>query len=168
MDMRKVEEGKVHAILPVLRKWVEHTKTGAVTVFTFPPMKKPAQDRIRKLVKGSICLLFVYDDRLLVGEFKTVNVRRVNYAEFQMVKERAFEAGEARFPKQNEWCWIIEFTDFRTFERPLSEDELRRILAEVYGKSASLRPLHFTQIIDEKLVNIVKTIMLILQFMKKN
>lgn len=168
MGMRKVMKGKVHAILPVLRKWFEHAKTESVSVLNFPPMKKPAQDRIQKLVKGSICLLFVYDDRQLLGEFKTVNVKRVDYAEFQMVKEKAFEAGEARFPKQNEWCWIIEFSGFRTFERPLSEDELRRILAEVYGKSASLRPLHFTQVIDEKLVNMVKTIILILQFMKKD
>jgi len=75
--------------------------------------------------------------------------------------------GEARFPRQNEWCWVIEFTDFRAFERSLSEDELRRVLAEVYGKSASMRPLHFTQVIDEKLVNMVKIIMLVLQFMKE-
>ena len=166
--MRKIPEGQTHAILPVVRKWFEHAKTGVITVFNFPPMKKPAQDRIRKLVKGSTCLLFVYDERQLLGEFKTINVKRVNYEEFKIVKERAFEAGEARFPKQNEWCWIIEFTGFRTFERPLSEDELRRVLAEVYGKSASLRPLHFTQVIDEKLVNMVKTIILILQFMKKD
>ena len=164
--MRKINEGKAHAILPVLRKWFEYAKTGAISVFNFPPMRKPARDQIRKLEEGSICLLFVYDDRQLLGEFRTVNVKHVSYEEFQMIKDRAFEVGKAKFPKQNEWCWVIEFTDFRAFERPLSEDEMRRVLAEVYGKSASLRPLHFTQVIDEKLVDTVKTIMLILQFMK--
>jgi predicted transcriptional regulator len=166
--MRKMTEGQKHAILPIVRRWFEEAKTGAITVFNFPPMKKPARDQVRKLCKGSICLLFLYDDRKLSGEFKVVNVKRVNYEEFQALSERAFEVGQARFPKQNEWCWVIEFTDFRTFERPLSEDELRRILAEVYGKPASIRPLHFTQVVDEKLVYMVKIIMLVLHFMKKD
>jgi len=166
--MRKIAEGQAQAILPIVRKWFERAKTGAITVFNFPPMKKPAQDQIRKLTRGSTCLLFLYDDRELSGEFKAVNVKRVYYDDFQALKERAFEAGEARFPKHNEWCWVIEFTDFRTFERPLSEDELRRVLGEVYGKSASIRPLHFTQIVDEKLVNMIKIIMLVIHFMKKD
>jgi hypothetical protein len=62
---------------------------------------------------------------------------------------------------------MIEFTDIRAFERPLSEDELRRVIAEVYAKSASMRPLHFTQVVDERLVNMVKTVMSILQFLKR-
>jgi len=165
--MRKIAEGQAHAILPVVRRWFEEAKMRDISVFNFPPKRKPAQDRIRKLGKGSTCLLFSYDDRQLIGEFKVINVKRVNYDEFQTLKKKAFEVGEARFPKQNEWCWIIEFNDLREFERPLSEDELRRVIAEVYGKSASLRPLHFTQVVDERLVNMVKTVMLILQFLKK-
>jgi predicted transcriptional regulator len=166
--MRETLQDQTHAILPIVHRWFEEAKTREITVFNFPPKRKPAQDQIRKLGKGSTCLLFLYDDRQLVGEFKVTNVKKVNFEEFQVLKEKAFEVGEARFPKQNEWCWVIEFTDFRAFERPLSEDELRRVIAEVYGKSASMRPLHFTQVIDEKLVNTVKTVMLILQFLKKD
>ncbi len=165
--MGETLQSQTHAILPIVRRWFEEALRREITVFNFPPKRKPAQDQIRKLKKGSICLLFLYDDRQLVGEFKVTYVKKVNFEEFQVLKEKAFEVGEARFPKQNEWCWVIEFFDLRAFERPLSEDELRRVIAEVYGKSASMRPLHFTQIIDEKLVSTIKTVMLILQFLKK-
>lgn len=162
------EREKLGAILPILSQWYENVKLGSIDVFNFPPNKRPARDRIRRLAKGSTCLLFAYDERRLVGEFKVNNVKRLLWKEFQNVKERAFPSGEARFPKPNEWCWIIEFTDFRVYERPLNEEEVRRVFLEVLGKSASMRPLHFTQIIDEKLVDVIKIIILVLQFMKKD
>jgi len=160
--------GKLGAILPILSQWYERAKLGSINVFNFPPNRRPARDRIRKLTKGSTCLLFAYDERRLVGEFKVNKVERLLWKEFQNAKERAFPSGEARFPKPNEWCWTIEFTDFRVYERPLDEEEVRKVFLEVLGKSASMRPLHFTQIIDEKLVDVIKIILLVLQFMKKD
>jgi len=157
---------KPGAILPILSQWYERAKLGSINVFNFPPNKHPARDRIRKLTKGSTCLLFAYDERRLVGEFKVNKVQRLLWKEFQNAKERAFPSDEARFPKPNEWCWIIEFTDFRVYERPLDEEEVRKVFLEVLGKSASMRPLHFTQIIDERLIDTIKTIMLILQLIE--
>jgi predicted transcriptional regulator len=162
------EHEKIHAMLPILSEWYEHAKTGSTSVFNFPPMRRPSGDRIRQLVEGSTCLLFAYDTRCLVGEFKVSRVRRVSWKEFKNLRTRAFEVGEARYPKQNEWCWVIEFADFRPFERALSEDELRRVFGEVYGKSASMRPLHFTQIVDERLIDTIKTIMLVMYFIKNS
>jgi hypothetical protein len=157
----------VHAMLPIVSEWFEQAKKSDLGVFNFPPMRKPAQDQIRKLSKGSTCLLFLYDERVLSGEFKVEKVKRLYSEEFlRKYKEKAYEVSESKFPKKDQWCWIIEFTDFRAFKRPLSEDEVRQILGEIYGKSASMRPLHFTQIIDSRLVDTIKTIMLVLQLTK--
>jgi hypothetical protein len=112
-NYEKYCEGQAHAILPVLRRWFEEAMMRDISVFNFPPKRRPAQDRIRRLSKGSICLLFSYNERQLIGEFKVMNFKRVNYDEFQTLKEKAFEVGEARFPKANEWSWIIEFSDLR-------------------------------------------------------
>jgi len=163
----KKERGKINAILPIQSQWSEHAKRGSTNIFNFPPMRRPANDKIRQLTEGSTCLLFAYDERYLVGEFKVINARRVSGTEFQSLKSEAFETSEAKFPKHNQWCWIIKFTDLRFFERPLSEDELRRVLGEAYGKSASMRPLHFTQVIDEKLIDMIKVIMLVMHLLKK-
>lgn len=156
-----------HAILPIVSEWFERVKTGSITVFNFPPMRRPARGRIAKLAKGSTCLLFIYDERSLAGEFKVVNVKRLSYEKFQALKNRAFEAGEAKFPRPEEWCWVIEFDDFRAYTRPLSEDELRKVLGEIYGKRASIRPVQWTQIVDEKFVYTIKLINLLLDFLGK-
>lgn len=155
------------AVLPAVYEWFERAKAGSITVYNFPPMRRPARGQIAKLVKGSTCLLFVYDERKLAGEFKVVSVKRVSYENFQALNDRAFEVVEAKFPSLGEWCWIIEFTDFRAYDRPLSEDEFRKVLGEMYGKRASNRPLQWTQIVDEKLVDAIKLINLLIDFLGK-
>ena len=155
------------AVLPAVYEWFERAKTGSITVFNFPPMRKPARSRIAKLVKGSTCLLFLYDKRSLAGDFKVMSVQRVSHEKFQGLKDRAFEVGEARFPAPDEWCWIIEFDDFRAYPRPLSEGEFRKVLGEIYGKKASIRPLQWTQIVDDKLVFTIRLINLLLDFLGK-
>ena len=155
-------------MLPIVHEWFEHAKTGEVSVFNFPPMRKPAQDQIRKLSKGSTCLLFLYDDRILAGEFKVGSIKKVHSEDFmRKFKEKAYEVSSSKFPSKGQWCWIIEFTDLRVFKRPLSEDELRQIFGEILGKSASMRPLQYTQIVEERLVDTIKIILMVLRFMEK-
>ena len=120
------------AFVPTVREWWDKATSDDVSIFDFPPNKNP---EIRNLKKGDICFAVLYDEDVIVGQFKVKEVRKISGREYHKLKNKIAIIKRVPIPKNEDFVWIIEFEKLTEFGNPLPFTIIRELYRRVTGKS---------------------------------
>ena len=146
---------KYNAILVTTKEWLDKAVEKDLKVFHFPP-ERGNDILLKKLSKDSICILYVTDTCEFVGEFTVMEIKKVDWIEFEKYKPLAYKIAKVPFPRYGQSAWIIIFDKIKLYKNPVKKSECadirgytwRTTLKDIILQGTLLiRPIDFENVI---------------------